>query len=343
MLAAACGAPPAADGPLSMSPPVAQHSQDGLLFIAVHGVSPSVAWAAGTGGRYARTTDGGTNWIVGTVAGADSLQFRDVHGFSDTSALLLSIGTGSDSRIYRTDNGGESWTLQFQNDEPEAFFDCMDFWDGSAGIAFSDAVDGKFVIITTDDGGLTWSHVDPGALPDALPGEGSFAASGTCVTTYGDSTAWIGTGAGGKARVLKTDDRGKTWVVTETPIAGGDAAGIASISFRDPLNGFAAGGDLGTPEDFVASVAVTNDGGLTWELAGQTTLPGMIYGAAWVPGAPTPTIVATNPTGVSFSTDNGLTWQSADTLNFWGVDFVSPDVGWTVGTDGRITRRSFVR
>src|SRR5207245_9577293 len=34
-------------------------------------VSPTVAWVSGTAGTYARTTDGGKMWSVGTVAGAE--------------------------------------------------------------------------------------------------------------------------------------------------------------------------------------------------------------------------------------------------------------------------------
>ena len=35
----------------------------------------------------------------------------------------------------------------------------MAFWDRDHGIAMSDPVDGRFLIITTDDGGKTWNQV----------------------------------------------------------------------------------------------------------------------------------------------------------------------------------------
>jgi photosystem II stability/assembly factor-like uncharacterized protein len=318
-----------------------QATNTDALFIAVSAVSERVAWAAGTGGQIARTDDGGSTWEVKVVPGADSLQFRDVHGIDANSAYILSIGSGSDSRIYRTDDAGGSWRLLFQNDEPEAFFDCMDFWDEESGIAFSDAVDSEFVIITTGDGGESWSRVDPMSVPDALGSEGSFAASGTCVTTFGDSTAWIGTAAGDRPRVLKTTDRGRSWVVAETPVVGGQSAGIATITFRDALNGFVAGGDINAPTEYRDNVAVSHDGGLTWSLAARPLMPGAIFGSTYVPGAPTPTIVVTGPAGVNYSVDNGLSWQPADSLNYWGVDFAGREGGWTVGTDGKIAFRYF--
>lgn len=337
---ARCG-PPKADPPWELAGGELQETNTDALFIAVSAASERVAWAAGTGGRFGRTVDGGSNWEVAVVPGADSLQFRDVHAIDANSAYILSIGNGSDSRVYRTDDAGKNWTLLFQNSQPDAFFDCMGFWDEDSGIAFSDAVDSEFVIITTNDGGATWSRVDPGLVPDAIGAEGSFAASGTCVATIGDSTAWIGTGAGERPRVLKTTDRGKSWIVAETPLPGGSSSGIATVTFRDPLNGFIAGGDISAPTVHTDNVAVTHDGGRTWTLAAQPLMPGAIYGSTYVPGAPTPTIVVTGPAGVNYSVDNGISWLPADTLTYWGVAFAGKDAGWTVGTDGKIALRYF--
>src|SRR5580700_9198438 len=78
-------------------------------------VSPKLAWVSGTKGTYARTADGGKNWSVGTVPGAEKLDFRDVEAFGDTTAYLLSAGPGDESRIYKTSDGGQSWALQFKS------------------------------------------------------------------------------------------------------------------------------------------------------------------------------------------------------------------------------------
>src|SRR5262245_22426857 len=78
-------------------------------------VSPRVAWASGTKGTYARTTDGGKSWSVGTVPGAEKLDFRDVEAFGEATAYLLSAGPGDASRIYKTTDGGKTWALQFRS------------------------------------------------------------------------------------------------------------------------------------------------------------------------------------------------------------------------------------
>ena len=113
--------------------------------IAVSPVNSRVVWAAGRGGTFLVTTDGGDTWKAGVVPGAEMLQFRDVQGVSDKVAYLLSIGSNpTDFRIYKTVDGGATWTMQFQNQNPGAFYDCFAFWTPKRGIAHSDSVNGVF-------------------------------------------------------------------------------------------------------------------------------------------------------------------------------------------------------
>lgn len=315
-----------------------QTSDVSVRLQAVSAVNESVIWASGLGGTYVRTTDGGNSWASGVIAGADSLQFRDIHAVDANTAYLLSAGPGEASRIYKTVDGGTTWALQYMNREPTAFFDCMDFWDDSSGVAFSDAVNGEFIIITTVNG-RDWTRVPSANIPPALPGEGSFAASGTCITVHGDSVAWFGTGASQRARVFKTPDRGATWTVHETPVVSGSVSGIAAVAFRDAAHGVVGGGQIDEPDQYSDNVASSADGGLTWMLAARPTFTGAVYGLGYVPGAPG-TLVAVGPKGAAYSTDDAATWNPLDTLEYWSVDFASPSAGWLVGPDGRIVRVS---
>jgi len=308
---------------------------------AISVVDEAVAWASGLEGTVARTLDGGESWTASTVPGADSLQFRDVDAIDANTAYLLSSGGGESSRIYKTTDAGASWTLQFTNPDPSGFYDCMAFWDANHGAVYGDAVDGSLVILTTTDG-ESWSRVSESGLPEALPGEGGFAASGTCLVTHGDSTGWIGTGATSTARVIKTTDRGSTWTAYTTPVVSGSGtSGITTLGFYDDLFGITAGGEISSPDTHSDNVAVTHDGGLTWTLAEQPVMPGAIYGMAVVQGTDAPTVVAVGPGGVDFSYDNGATWAQLDSLEYWSVGFSRAGVGWAVGPEGRITKISF--
>ena len=335
---AACSRTPPAGAPSATPLLTPQTSGTTTLLQAVSAPSDQVAWISGHQGTYVRTTDGGATWIAARVPGADTLQFRDVHAIDASRAWLLSAGPGAVSRIYYTNDAGATWALQFTNEDPEAFYDCMDFWDERRGLAFSDQVGGRLVIRTTSDGGSTWNLVPQSALPPALPGEGGFAASGTCLVTGRGGHAWIATGNAPRSRVLHTGDYGTTWDLFEMPIvAGGEAAGLATITFRDDARGAALGGDMGKADARTDNVALTSDGGRTWRVGGRPTFAGAVYGAAFVPGAGA-TLVAVGPGGANLSRDGGMTWATIDTLSYWGIGFSPRGTGWLAGPRGRITR-----
>jgi photosystem II stability/assembly factor-like uncharacterized protein len=300
-------------------------------------VNEKVAWASGTAGTFVLTKNGGETWLTARVAGADSLEFRDIHAVDEKTAYLLSAGSGSASRIYKTTDGGINWQLQFVNKNPAAFFDCFAFWDKESGLAFSDNVDGKFPLLRTANGGLYWEDLT--TAPPATKGEGAFAASGTCIATFGGRSAWVSTGAGEESRVLYTPDRGSTWKSFIAPVKHGTSTtGLTSIGFRTERFGIAAGGDIGAP-DGPASVILTADGGTTWTQGGQPTFAGAIYGVMYLPGSTR--TVAVGPKGASWSPDEGRTWQPLDTLSYWSAGFADRKGGWLVGPAGRITKVTF--
>ena len=318
-----------------------QHSGVEVLLQAVSPVNERVVWVSGHGGTWLRTLDGGASWSGGIVPDADTLQFRDVHAISADVAWLLAAGPAEMSRIYRTEDGGESWQIQWVNDEPDGFYDCLSFFDSQRGLAYGDAVNGELRILRTTDGGDHWSLVAAARLPAAQEGEGGFAASGTCLAVGAQNVAWIGTGNSDPARVLRSNDRGWSWVAAETPLIAGEAAGITSISFHDERFGLVVGGDLARPDEHTANVAVTSDGGVNWTAGGSLRIAGAAYGGAWVPRTGGRVAVAVGPGGADWSADGGMTWSGFDDRDWWGLAFVSPDAGWIVGPEGRIGKVSF--
>jgi len=305
----------------------------------VSAVTERVAWASGAGSTVLRTVDGGSTWQKLTVT-TEVLDFRDVDAVDTQTAYVLSIGNGPASRIYKTTDAGKSWTLQFKNEDEKAFLDAMSFWDANHGIVFGDSVDGQLYIMTTADGGRVWSRVPPASLPQALENEGAFAASGTNIAVFGKSHAWIGTGAGAKARVLRTSDRGRSWQVADTPLAAGPSAGIFSIAFRDAKHGVIAGGDYRKEQEAVDNLAVTRDGGITWTLV--KGLSGFRSVVSYVPGMKTPTLVALGPSGGDYSTDDGRTWTTITGPGFDTFSFAPRrPIGWGAGARGGIGKLIF--
>lgn len=305
----------------------------------VSAVNDRVAWASGSESSVLRTADGGATWQKLTVT-TDELDFRDIDAIDAQIAYVLSIGNGPASRIYKTTDGGATWTLQFRNEDPKAFFDAMSFWDADHGVVMGDSIDGQFCIMTTQNGGHVWQRVSASALPVALENEGAFAASGSNIAVFGKTNAWIGTGAAGRARVLRTDDRGRTWKIAETPLMAGPSAGIFSVAFRDAKHGVIVGGDYKKEKEAIDNLAVTSDGGVTWKLT--KGLSGYRSVVAYVPGAKTPTVVAIGPSGTDYSTDDGRTWKVLEGPGFDSLSFARDRaIGWAAGARGSVGRLMF--
>ena len=318
---------------------VAQSSGTGVRLRGVSAVNGRVAWASGAGGTYARTVDGGRTWQAGRVPGASELDFRDVDAFDADTAYLLAIGEGERSRIYKTTDGGRKWALQFQNRRAGAFYDCMAFWDGARGLAVSDPVDGRFLVVRTEDGGRTWREIEAAGMPPALEGEGGFAASGTCVAVGGKSEAWFGTGGPAGGRVFRSKDGGRTWQASAAPLKAGKSAGVFSLAFYGDA-GAAVGGDYTKERESEGSAAVTDDGGRTWRALGAEARPGGYRSCvAYVPGTRGRVLVAVGPSGSDYSTDGGRTWNPLGAEGFHALS-VAPrgDAAWAVGENGRVAR-----
>ena len=304
----------------------------------VSAVSARVAWASGANGTVLRTIDGGETWQRLTVPGAEKLDFRDVDAMSDRVAYVLSIGSGETSRIYKTVDAGARWDVQFANTDPKVFLDAMTFRDETHGVAFSDSVDGRFVILITSNG-WTWEPVGAERLPPALPGEGAYAASGTNVAIAA-GRIWIGTTAG---RVLRSTDEGRTWTVSNTGVATGKASGIFSVAFRDAQHGVVVGGDYQQEAAALDNAAWTSDGGTTWTLAKERGLSGFrsVVAVVAAGSGSKSGLIAIGPSGADWSDDDGRTWTKVESPGFDTFSAARDGrVGWAAGAGGRISRWS---
>ncbi|HXJ90864.1 MAG TPA: hypothetical protein VMS18_28900 [Candidatus Binatia bacterium] len=268
---------------LAQSGPRIQISQTTENLRGINVVSRQVAWASGTHGTYLRTVDGGQTWTPAQVPDAIGLDFRAVVAFSADEAFLMSAGPGDQSRIYHTSDGGQHWQLQFTNPNPKGFFDSMAFWNPKHGFVLGDPIpdeSGKlhFELLKTEDG-QNWQPIPPSQIPEALAGEGAFAASNSCIAILqskggaGTSSStrnddiWFATG-GKAARVFHSSDGGRTWQVSNTHILqGSESAGIFSIAFRDAQHGVIAGGDYKHTDEDGPDLAFTTDAGKTWTLS----------------------------------------------------------------------------
>lgn len=294
----------------------------------------SVVWATGQRGTVVRSLDGGRTWAADSAADFGTLDFRSAHAFGASRALVASAGEAEKglAKILATIDG-RAFRSVFSTDMKGAFLDAIAFWDSRHGIALSDPVDGAFLVLHTRSGGLTWIRVPASALPPVLPGEAAFAASGSSIALHGDSLAWIGTGGGGRARVMRSANRGLSWTVVDAPVhAEGSAAGIFSIAFHDALRGVAVGGDYTKPRLAATSVALSADGGRTWRAA-KAPPAAYLSGVAFAGSAEH--LVAVGLAGTFVSRDGGDSWTQTDTIAMNSVRCVGPRC-YAAGPRGRV-------
>lgn len=299
------------------------------------GVPVPVVWASGSNGVILRSLDAGQTWQRLHVGDGDALDFRGIVAFNATTAYVMSSGEGEKSRIYKTTDGGETWKLQYTGERKEFFLDALSCDSENECVALSDPVDGKFLLLHTTDG-EDWRPLSNDAMPAALPGEGAFAASNSCLV-ISDDEIFFGTGGARAARVFHSGDRGRTWSVAETPIARGNAtSGIFSLAHGGDGRLVAVGGDYKEPSRPYHAAAYSLGAGKTWQLAAQQ--PGGYRSAiAWVHGDAT-LWMAVGPTGEDMSEDFGVHWKHAASLNLNALAIPDLHVGWAVGPNGTIAQ-----
>jgi photosystem II stability/assembly factor-like uncharacterized protein len=291
-----------------------------------------VVWASGSNGVILQSKDMGKTWQRLRVQGGETLDFRSIQAFDAQQAYVMSIGDAGKSRIYKTSDGGASWKLQYTDRRKEFFLDALVCTSQIECFAVGDPIDGKFVILRTQNG-EKWEPISTDQMPAALPTEGAFAASGTCLVVFDDGNIYFVTG-GPAARLFHSSDAGSSWTVNSTPIvSGNDSSGIFSIAVWDKALVIVGGDykDVGNPRGVAA---YSTDQGKSWELAeGQ---PGGFRSA--VARVDDRILVAVGPNGEDFSDDGGAHWKHTDFLNLNAVKVLSSDYAWAVGPNGTIAR-----
>ncbi len=161
--------------------------------------------------------------------------------------------------------------------------------------------------------------------------ETNFLMNVGCVSFVNKDIGWI---LGTEARILKTEDGGKSW----TEQYEDDFCGLSAIHFpEDENNGYAAGSCYSPPEEFILK---TTDGGNSWNeisTGDNAVLMALFFinnELGWGVGRGG-TIVKT--------ADGGQTWEiqdSGDDSRLNDVYFLNENQGWAVGRFGTIVYTS---
>jgi len=304
----------------------------------LHVLDSKRIFASGSQGIVVHSIDGGDNWNVQSVAGAEDLDFRDIHAIDANNVLIVSAGTPA--RIYRSDDGCKTWTKVLEQTDPSFFFDAIDFWDKKTGVVMGDPIEGKLCLFKTVDGGKTWARLE--SAPKTNPGEAGFAASGTNTICYGKNRLLVALGSAKEnttpvsSRVVLSEDQGATWAAAEVPIKRSPSAGIFSLHFISERDLIAVGGDFKNPDATEGTLACSRDGGKTW--AAVKSADGLSgFRSCVSTTGKRGQLIAIGPNGTDSSTDDGKNWKRLSDEGFHAIDFsIDGKAGWATGTLGRI-------
>jgi photosystem II stability/assembly factor-like uncharacterized protein len=263
-------------------------------------IDDNVAWLSGSEGWVGVTGNGGKAWHFNQVNGFEEFDFRSIYAFDEQRAIIANAG--SPANILYTSNGGKSWKSVYANKHKDAFFDGIDFWNENEGIIYGDPIDGRMLVLYTTDGGQNWTEIENS--PHLEKGEASFAASGTCIRCMNKKDVAICTG-GVVSRLWTSRDRGEHWLPVHTPIVQGEAStGIFSFVKSNKAI-VIVGGDFKNEAMNTSHNFYSQDNGRTW-----LTPPNPTRGYRECVEPVTKNIlIATGPSGIDISYDNGVHWK----------------------------------
>ena len=285
--------------------------QDKISIRAIE-IDKNKIWYAADSGRYGFYNLETNQKNENTIA-KDSLklEFRSI---AQTSNHVYILNVANPALLYQISKEDFTAKLVYEERHEKVFFDSMQFWDNTEGIAMGDPIDECLNMIVTRNGGSSWNKIPCDKLPKVIKGEAAFAASNTNIIIRGNNT-WIVSG-GKSSRVFYSSDRGNTWNVYNTPIVQGRAmTGIFTADFYDAEIGFVAGGDYENRNQNFGNKAITINGGKTWKLIAENHGFGYASCVQYVPNSKGKSIVSIGFSGVYYSYNAGKTWKqlSSDT------------------------------
>jgi photosystem II stability/assembly factor-like uncharacterized protein len=279
-----------------------------------------------------------------TATAGKPTSFFVIQMFTDRTGWAL-----TDKGLFRTVDGWKHWLTANPAGVALGGGDNADFLsESTAWVASIKADDPHHItVLRTVDAGRTWQQTSITDLNSAGPAQLDFvdAVHGWLLVGYGSAASNEG------VALYRTSDGGQHWVRIEQTLGlGHDAPGSlpfgcgkAGISFVSLTTGWVSGNCAAGG----AFLAVTHDGGFTWQ---SQTLPGTEGVVYQGPATTLPTFFSARDGYLVFfegssastlytTTDGGRTWQPRPLPRAIGgvtptVFFQSMDNGWIISQDG---------
>ena len=293
-----------------------QTSGTSLPFSSACATSPNICWMCGATQLVEKTTNAGVTWTsaAGNLSGADAY---DIFAFNENLAW---IGAG-DGTIYKTTNGGVNWTFSVPS-PTSPFIDGLYFYDNNLGFAFGDPGTSPHTwrYWVTTNGGSTWTDYSAN-----FPVPGSTEAGwNNGFWTNDTAHIWI---CSNNSIIYRGSLRG---AFTATTVSALYQFGLA---FQDNNTGVAI---VNNSSASLPNLRTTN-GGVAWASTSFTPT-GIAYGIKNAPTSGSWEYWISGTSNIYWSTDNGITFSSQQTLTAPGncLSMYNVQAGWCGGNTGQI-------
>ncbi len=294
-------------------------------------VSSDKVWYAADKNRVGLLSLAGANKMESKI-NKDSLKL-EFRSMAQTSNSIFILNVGNPALLYKFSKELTLKKIVYEEHDEKIFYDSMQFWNDTEGIAVGDPIEDCLSIIITRDGGETWTKISCNNLPKVVDGEAAFAASNTNIVCKGNAT-WIVSG-GKKSRVYYSPDKGITWSVYETPIVQGKSmTGIFTADFYNEKIGFIAGGNYDMPNQNFENKAITTNGGKNWKLVGENQGFGYASCIQFVPNSNGRKLVCVGTSGLFYSKNKGKSWkQFSSDSSLYTLRFINDSTAVVAGKD----------
>ena len=178
-----------------------------------------------------------------------------MQAFDENTAIVF--GIESPAKFYKTTDGGKNWRLVYDNNTPGIFFSAAAFWDNKNGIALSDPVEGRFIIVITSDGGENWTNRVK-ILRRLLKAKESLPQAVQILPCPVKTKLSLSPAAPQQESFISTD-KGASWSFVNSPLESGTGSnGIFSIAMKNEKEGIIVGGDYKKESDANSNAACNN-------------------------------------------------------------------------------------
>ena len=287
-------------------------------------------WVVGDKNAVFLSLDNGDNWqnVSPNNTTTKEYNFRDIEILNDSTAIIMSVGSGEESNLLITHNQGKSWQILRINKEPKGFYDSIAFWDDQQGVIVGDPIDGHFVIEITKDQGKNWQRVAVDKLPAITVKEAAFAASGNTLIVGKMGEIWFATG-GLSASVYHSTDFGKSWTKSAISLENTtETSGGYALGLNTQQQVFALGGNYLKRDGHYNNLATFKDN--KWKVVENGG-----HGLRTAMSCVKSTCISTGKLRSDISTDNGHSWQVFSKQGFYTLSSNSNTI-LAAGSNGKV-------